>query len=101
MGTGDVPESEEYMAANALWVVDDSSAGPRPIVRDDFVAWPPSGYVPDNLVYDRWSFMLRDAEFSAATVSVRYAGNNVPVEIAPLLPGACEITALTWRSAVS
>jgi hypothetical protein len=95
MGTGDVPENDDFMAANALWVIDDSTAGPRPSVRDDFVAWPPSGYVPDNLVYGRWSFMLRDADFSAAAVRVRYAGNDLPLQILPQQPGACENT-LVW-----
>jgi hypothetical protein len=95
MGTGDVPENDDFMAANALWVIDDSPTDPRPAVRDGFVAWPPSGYVPDDLVYGRWSFMLRDADFSTATVSVRYQGNNVPVRIEPQDQGACE-NALVW-----
>jgi hypothetical protein len=95
MGTGDVPESEEFMAANALWVMDNSPLDPRPAVRDNFVAWPPSGYVPDNLVYGRWSFMLRDADFTAATVRVRYAGNDLPVQIEAQEQGACENT-LVW-----
>jgi len=95
MGTGDVPESGDFMAANALWVIDDSPADPRPLVRNDFVAWPPSGYVPDNLVYGRWSFMLRDADFSAATVSMRYGGNAVGVQLETPEERACENT-LVW-----
>ena len=45
---------------------------PRPAVREErgFVAWPPSGHVIDDSVWDKWSFSLPDADFSAATVSV-------------------------------
>ena len=45
---------------------------PRPAVREErgFVAWPPSGHVIDDAVWDEWSFSLPDADFSAATVSV-------------------------------
>ena len=45
---------------------------PRPAVREErgFVAWPPAGYVIDASVWDKWSFSLPDADFSAATVSV-------------------------------
>lgn len=95
MGAGDVPEDGDFMAANALWVMDGNSSGPRPSVRDDFIAWPPSGYVPDDLVYARWSFMLRDADFSAATVRMRYAGGDVPLRLESQEFDICENT-LVW-----
>lgn len=95
MGTGDVPQSGDYMAANALWVLDGSWQDPRPAVRDDFVAWPPSGYVPSTLVYRRWSFMFRDADFDAAAVSVRFRGRTLPVQMETQTTGICE-NALVW-----
>ena len=95
MGTGDVPESGSNWAANALWVVDDGALAQRPAVRDDFVAWPPGGYVPRSLVYGRWSFMLRDADFSAASVHVRHAGADLHIEVEQEDFGYCENT-LVW-----
>ena len=46
---------------------------PRPAVREErgFVAWPPAGHVIDDSVWEKWSFSLPDADFSAATVERR------------------------------
>jgi hypothetical protein len=90
-----VPAQGENPAVNVLWVIDDHLWGPRPPVRDEFVAWPPSGYVPDALVYARWSFMLRDADFTKATVSVRYQGVALPLRVETIQSGYCENT-LVW-----
>ena len=47
-----------------------------------FVAWPPSGYVPAEAVYRRWSFRAFDPlDFSAASVAVIGETGTVPVEI--------------------
>jgi len=73
---------------NRLW-------GPRPAVRDGFVAWPPSGYVPAALVYNRWSFMLEEANFEDAIVSVRLGESALPVQMEPGAQGYCENT-LVW-----
>ncbi len=95
MGVGNVPAQGENPAVTVLWVIDDHLWGPRPPVRDEFVAWPPSGYVPDALVYARWSFMLRDADFTKATVSVRYQGVALPLRVETIQSGYCENT-LVW-----
>lgn len=44
----------------------------RPQVREvrGFVAWPPAGYVADDLVPDTWSFSLAGADYSQAVVTV-------------------------------
>ena len=47
-----------------------------------FVAWPPAGYVPPEMLPQRWSFMLGQADFSRATVSVADHSGPVPVTIA-------------------
>lgn len=77
MGIGDVAASADGHAANALWVFDDrvfneTSLAERPEVREParFVAWPPRGFVPSELVFPRWSFTLAGADFSAADVTV-------------------------------
>ena len=56
---------------NAVWVIDPSTyGGPRPGTRDVFVAWPPKGYVPYQVLYNRWHFSYASADLSSATVTV-------------------------------
>jgi len=75
MGTGDVPAGSGYPAANALWT--DNFSGSRPPTREEFVAWPPPGYVPFRVVYPRWSFSYPNANFMSATVSM--ISETVPI----------------------
>ena len=95
MATGDVPAQGNYAPANAVWVFDDHFGGPRPLVRDSFVAWPPQGFVPYSSVFPRWSFALPDADFSGAKVTMRSNGVVVPVSLELYEPGAGENT-LVW-----
>ncbi len=80
-GTGDVPSVGSYSSANALWAWDANISGPRPATRDGFVAWPPAGYVPYQIVFPRWSFSWPGANFGSASVSVTVDGSSVPVSI--------------------
>ncbi len=80
MGTGDIPATGSYSAANALWVSDSATFNlARPAVRDNFVAWPPKGFVPYTLIYPRWSFSYPGANFSSASVSLQRNGTSVAV----------------------
>lgn len=81
MGTGDIPTDGGW-SANVLWVFDSVFAA-QPELReaDGFVAWPPRGYVPGEVVSPRWSFSIRGANFDSATVSVTSGGNSVPVSV--------------------
>lgn len=93
MGTGDVPASGGNYAANALWTLDTNHyADARPPVRDQFVAWPPRGYVPYQLVYPRWSFSYPAADFSNASVSVTRNGVALSVRIESRFQGYGENT---------
>lgn len=97
MGTGDVPPTGGHPAANALWVFDDENIwGERPETRDDYVAWPPPGYVPRQVVYPRWSFAYPGADFSAATVSMSRNGQAVAVTVRPVATGFGENT-IVWE----
>ena len=101
MGTGDVNLTNAsplpYPYANALWVFDGRWSTPRPATRDSFVAWPPPGYVPYQTIYPRWSFSYPQADFSAATVTMRDAsGAAIPLTIAPLANGFGENT-IVWN----
>ena len=77
VGTGNIPSP----GANALYVV--GVLGARPAVREPrgFVAWPPSGYVPAETVWGRWSFQLPGADFGSATVYVTDDYGPIPVEV--------------------
>jgi uncharacterized protein YkwD len=77
MGTGDIPPVNGYPAANALWVFD--QFGTRPATREEFVAWPPPGYVPYPVVFPRWSFAYGGADFSSTSVSMTLGGNAIAV----------------------
>lgn len=98
MATGDVPDANESTPtarANAIYVLGDNLWDPRPEVRDEFVAWPPPGYVPYPVMPVRWSFSYPEAEFESASVSVTLGGAAQPVVIEPLGYGRGE-NAVVW-----
>ena len=94
MGTGDIPPTG-FPAANALWVFDSNMWNPRPQTREEFVAWPPPGYVPYQIVFARWSFAYAGADFSSATVTMSSDGSGVPVSLSMPVNGYGENT-LVW-----
>jgi len=83
IGTGDViPDGGTI--ANALYISDAST--PNPTTARAYVAWPPPGFVPYQVVYTRWSFTLfSDQPFTEdmtnAVVTMEANGQPVPVEI--------------------
>ncbi len=93
MGTGDVPAGGGFAAANALWVFGDRSGSQK--MRNSFVAWPPPGFVPYQIVYPRWSFSLHGANFSSATVTMQSSGQTVALEQAAIANGYGDNT-LVW-----
>ncbi len=83
IGVGHVKGSETAYPANALWVFDDGVFDDNPAMREPegFVAWPPRGYVPSDLVYPRWSFGLADAVFEDATVTMTRNGQPIELDV--------------------
>ena len=81
MATGDIPPTNGFSSANATWILDANVNGARPPVRDTYVAWPPPGYVPYQVVFPRWSFSYPGADFSGATVTMTSNGSSVPVQM--------------------
>lgn len=97
MGTGDIPPSSGYSPANALWVFDSANMwGPRPDTRESFVAWPPPGYVPYQVVYPRWSFSYAGADFSGSTVTMSKNGSPLSLTVSSVVNGFGENT-LVWE----
>ena len=78
IGVGHVAGNDDSYPANALWVFDDHVFDENPPLREEggFVAWPPRGYIPPELVHPRWSFGLAGANFDNATVSMTIAGEE-------------------------
>jgi len=46
-----------------------------------FIAYPPKGYMPQQIVPNRWSFSIPAADFSAATVTMTGPNGNVPLTV--------------------
>ncbi len=96
MGTGDIPGSGGWQTViNAMKAWDDHVWDSRPVTRDAFVAWPPPGYVPYQVVYPVWSISIAGADFSQASVSVTSNGASVPVTVNQTTNGFGENT-LAW-----
>jgi len=69
--------------ANAIWVL--NGGGASLANTPEFIAWPPKGYAPKQLIYPRWSFSLKDADFTNAKVSMLDASrNSMTVEVEEL-----------------
>lgn len=96
MGSGDIPPGGTYRPANALWVFDENLWTPRPQTREEYVAWPPPGYVPYQVVFPRWSFAYAQADFSSATVEMSAAGEDISLTLQPVVNGYGENT-LVWQ----
>lgn len=96
MGTGDIPPANGANAANALWVFDADGHPARPATREPFVAWPPPGYVPHDVVYPRWSLAYPGADFSAATVAMTRNGAPLAANVQPVVTGYGDNT-LVWE----
>ncbi len=101
IGVGHVDGTATTYPANALWVFDDRVFADNPALRepDGFVAWPPRGYVPAELVHPRWSFGLAGADFDEASVTMTVDGRPVDLEVVARLsqPGYVPAPILVWE----
>lgn len=95
MGSADA-KSSRYGEANVTWVRDGRYFNTRPATRNDFVAWPPAGYCPYQLLPSRWSLSYPDADFSQARVSMIRGNTSISVSIESRQERYGENT-LVWR----
>lgn len=82
MGTGAIPAGGTgHPGANVTFI-----GGPAPCPADapPSAAWPPAGFVPAPLVYDRWSFSYANADFHMARVRVTKNGAPVAAQREPV-----------------
>jgi hypothetical protein len=86
---------------NALWVLPSAQHplwGARP-TSPEWVRWPPAGYVPHHVVYDRWSLSRNpSADFSSANVSMTLDGRSIGVTKLAIVNGYGDNT-LVWEPA--
>ncbi|WP_209400810.1 CAP domain-containing protein [Pseudozobellia sp. WGM2] len=80
---------------NALWVI--GNAGTAPADAPDFIAWPPEGFIPKQVVYPRWSFSIANADFSTTTVRMKYKnGGTVSLQTEDLSEAFADNT-IVWQ----
>ncbi len=89
MGSGSTSNS------NALWVLN-SSAGNSPT----WISWPPAGYVPKDLIYNRWSLSRDGADFSAADVSMTVNGQAINRTIVSSNAVGYALNTIVWESTI-
>lgn len=93
-GSGSTTARNQWATgSNAMWVSNSGSYGPRP-ESPEYVAWPPAGYVPFQLIdpntvffpsmtpeNQRWSLSYYLANFDNAEVTMTQGGSSVPVTV--------------------
>lgn len=98
VGTGDATAEggPSDLRINALYVITEQNLeGARSGPRDGFVAWPPSGYVPYQVIYPYWSFSIDGADFVSATVQMLRDGVPIAVAASPVRMPLADNT-LVW-----
>ena len=78
------PFPKNKNSAMALWVIGKPAKDPQNI--PEFIAWPPKGFVPRQVAYERWSFAIPTkknnfTDFSKSKVSVKLNGAELPNKI--------------------
>ncbi len=82
---------------DVLWVFGGSVQSETPSDMPEFVAWPPRGYVPANVIYDRWSFSIPKADFSSTSISMTdKSGGSISLEIRKIENGYGDNT-IVWE----
>lgn len=83
---------------NAIWVM--QSGGSTPSDLPEFIAYPPKGYVPAPLIYDRWSFGIPGADFSNATITMKDPANaNVSCNVTSKSDTGMGDNTIVWEPA--
>jgi hypothetical protein len=100
MGCLDIPATGGYWSSNALWIFDENMWAPRPQPSEEYVAWSPPGYVPQQVIFPCWSFAIDDADFSGVSVETSSGRQSNPVTVQPVVKGYRENT-LGWEPDLS
>ncbi|MBL4659395.1 MAG: CAP domain-containing protein [Alcanivoracaceae bacterium] len=93
-GVGSVGGSTR--SANALWVFGGNTSRPT----TDIVAWPPEGFVPNTVVYNRWSFSLNtspSANYGSASVSMTENGSPISLNVVSRTDNGFGDNTIIWQ----
>ncbi len=72
--------------AAVIWALDDSGSVDTNIYTEQFVAWPPEGSTPKMMVFNHWSFSLKQ-DLSDAIVIMTSGDEDIPLVVHDLVDG--------------
>lgn len=96
-GTGSV--GYYVNGANCLWVFGQFDFSIQPFWG--YVAYPPPGYVPYQILPNEWGFSLKDANFSNAKVSVKMGTQTISTTVVAREPYLYGFPCIIFKPSVS
>ncbi|MBO6516689.1 MAG: CAP domain-containing protein [Bacteroidia bacterium] len=81
--------------ATVIWALDDSGSVDTNIYSNRFVAWPPEGSLPKMMVFNHWSFSLKQ-DLTDAVVTMTAGEDSIPVQVFDLVDGY-GLPTLVWQ----
>jgi hypothetical protein len=64
-----------------------------------YIAYPPNGYIPQTLVFSRWSFGIPGADFSNAAVTMNGPDGNIAVKVVSKTDNGYGDNTIVWEPA--
>lgn len=61
-----------------------------------FIAWPSANYFPIDLIFERWSFSLENANFTLATVTIIQDKIKIPLQLEKVKSGFA-LNTIVWK----
>ncbi len=84
-------------SSQALWVLG-NGGNPLPSNLPSFISWPPKGYVPAPVVYNRWSLSIPAANFANAAVTMTDdSGSPVSLTIVSSIDNGYGDNTIVWE----
>lgn len=63
----------------------------------EFIAWPPKGFIPQQLVFPRWSFGLPNANFSNANITMTGPKGNIVLTVVSRTDNGYGDNTIVWE----
>lgn len=71
-------------------------AGGNTIIPE-FIAYPPKGYMPQGIVFSRWSFSIPGADFSNATVTMKGPAGDITLTVVSKTDNGYGDNTIVWE----
>jgi len=62
-----------------------------------YIAYPPNGYIPQQLVFPRWSFSIPGADFSSADVTMNGPNGNIDLDVVSVPANNIGDNTIVWE----